>query len=326
MKTNVTGVVSVFLLSVNLIFAQATLQEAQQYITVPGGVQNVDKKVLKEPEPIFIPYLALKFRTGSVGTASAGKGQDRETAKSYAVLDGVDSTIFQEITDQFYKDFTEKLKSAGVTIADFEKIKQSKTYQKFATGPINRYYNNKNYGTAQVFTQGKVPFYNYPTLILKPQKMQKEVEAGLASMRLTVDFVEFDMEAAKSYGWNSTTTSFSANVIPAVKIKYEFQEGMDMDGGTYLNGPGFYMHNNKFLGVVFSNKPILKQYEASVKSYDSKVPEFANRKFSFFGGGLQLGTFVVNPDPQEYKKAALEALNKYADYVVAIIQSYNVKK
>lgn len=326
MKPRTTAFLFTYILSTAIVFSQATLQEAQQYITVPGGVQKVDKKVLKNPEPIFIPYIALKFRTGSVGATSAGHGQDRETAKSYAVLDGIDSTLFQEITDQFYKDFTEKLKSAGVTIADFEKVKQSKTYQKFIADPRGRHYDHKDHGTAHVFTNANVPFYNYPTLITKPMKMQKEVEAGLSSMRLTIDFVEFDMTAARTYGWDSRTTSFSANVIPAVKIKCEFQEGLAMDGGTYLNGPGFYMHNEKFLGAVFTNKPVLKPYDASVKSYDSKVPEFANRKFSFFGGGMQLGTFVVAPDPQAYKAAALEALNKYADYIVAVIKSYNTPK
>ena len=316
-------IIAACILTSNLIFAQATLEEAKKYIDVPGGVQNIDKKVLKEPDPQYMPYMALKFRTATSKSAANGNGDNRVTATAYAMLDGMDSTIFQEITNEFYKSFIDKLKTAGVTFLDFEKIKTSKLYQKLSAEVEDRHYNNKNTGTSDVFTQNYVPFFRYPANAMKIAKMSNELEACLSTLRITINFVEFDLDLKKAYGYNTVTTSANADAQAVIKIESIFAESLS-EGVTM--GGGFTMSNKKYFSALFAGKqPIYEPFKATITPYDDKLPKYANRKFRMFGGGMQLGTFVVEVDPQDYKKAALTALNRYADYIVATIKSYNTK-
>lgn len=325
---NLTAAIIVF--STGYTFAQGRLDAAKAHFDVPGGVQNVDKKVLKDPDPQILPYIALKFRTGTKGSASVGKKDNKTTSVVYAVLDGIDSTIFQEITNEFYEIFTSKMKEAGVTYLDFAKVSASKSYTKFSEKQSNRNYDHKDNGNAHIFTQNNVPFFEYPTLITKVGKLQSETGGALTTLRLTLDFAEFDISMSKSYGWNYVTTNANANVLPVIKITHDFQEGTAdaATTGSYFNAGGLALSNNKLFSAVFQmKKPIYAPFEANIDAYDDKLPKFANKKMRFFGGGagMKLGTFVVTPTPEDFKKAALNALSEYADLVIEIIKSYNVK-
>lgn len=316
---------SLFTFLYSVVFSQADINVAKEYLDVPGGVQNVDKKVLKGPAPQSLPYIALKFRTGSVETLVGGS----KGVQAFAVLDGIDSLIFQEITNEFSKIFIQKLTEAGVTFVDMAKIKDSKLYKERLAEPEKdpRNFNYKNTGTADVFTNDHELLWYYPTGGLKGAKFMGETGGGAAFLRLTVDFVEFNTEISKSYGWDVTTTNFSAKAFPTVKVTSDhYAEGGTMTMATSPQmGGGFSMSNPKnYMSVLFSQlKPIYEKYEGKTEVYDDKIPKFANKKNRVFGGGMALGTFVIEANRETYKKAALTALTRYADYVAATIKSYN---
>lgn len=310
-------------------FCQVTLDEAKKYLDVPGGVQSVDKKVLKEPSPQAFPYIALRFRTGSAELLTDGKGKEASSAKTYAVLDGIDSTLFQEITNDFAKLFEQKLKDAGVTVVELSKIKETKSYKKFTEEVSNRNFDHKDYGTAHVYTQDNTPFFYYPTGAMKVAKYVGDCEGGAAYLRLTVDFVEFDLNVSKSYGWDVTTTNFSAKAFPVVKVTGEpYAEGTwDMATGANKAGGLTMMDHKKYFSAYFNQlKPIYEAYQGKVDGYNDKLPKFATKKYRVFGSNApQLGTFVIDAERDSFKKAAMKALTKYADCVVEIIKSYNTK-
>ncbi len=305
--------------------AQVDIKEAREYFDVPGGVQNVDRKVLKDPAPQALPYIAIKFRTGSVETLVGGS----KGVQTYAVLDGVDSALCQEITNEFSKIFIEKLTAAGVTFVDIAKIKDTKLYKERLAEPEKdpRSFNYKNTGTADVFTNDHELLWYYPTGGLKTAKFMNELGAGAAALRLTIDFVEFDTEISKSYGWDVTTTNFSAKAFPTIKLTSDhYAEGGTMTMATSPQmGGGFGMSNPKnYFGVLFSQlKPIYQKYDGKIEVYDDKTPKFAQRKNRVFGGSMSLGTFVIEANREAYKKAAMEALTRYADYIAAVVKSYN---
>ncbi|MCC6581832.1 MAG: hypothetical protein IT440_15475 [Phycisphaeraceae bacterium] len=309
-------------------FSQVDIKEAKEYFDVPGGVQNVDKKVLRNPAPQSLPYIALKFRTGSVEALVGGN----KGVKTYAMLDGIDSLIFQEITNEFSKIFIQKLTEVGVAFVDMAKIKDSKLYKERLAEPEKdpRNFNYKNTGTADVFTNDHELLWYYPTGGLKGAKFMGETGGGAAFLRLTVDFVEFDTDISKTYGWNVTTTNYSAKAFPTVKITSDhYAEGGTMTMATSPQmGGGFSMSNPKnYMGVLFSQlKPIYEKYEGKTEVYDDKIPKFANKNSRVFGGGMTLGTFVIEANREAYKKAALTALTRYADYVAAMIKSYNTEE
>ncbi len=307
------------LLSVVTISAQVTLDEAKKYFDVPGGVQNVDKKVLKEPSPQALPYIGLRFRISSAELLSDGK----VSAKTYAMLDGIDSTLFQEITNEFQTIFSQKLTAAGVTLVDFAKIKESKGYKSFTEEQSSRNFEHKDYGTAHVYTENNVPFFYYPTGAMKVAKFVGQVEGGAAYLRLTIDFVEFDM-AVKYEAYKNTINSKS---FPVIKITSEgWAEGGAWTMATTPNrGGGFsMMDHKKYFGASFSQlQPIYEPFDAKVEAYDSKIPKYASKKYG--GSTPQLGTFVLEANRDSYKKSALKALTKYADCVAEIIKSYNTK-
>jgi len=304
-------------------------QTAPQYISL-NSVSN--KKVLKSPVPQFMPYLALKFRTGTSKTEqTGGNKEDNVKATAWAVLDGVDSTIFQEITNEFYKQLTGKLASVGLAYTDLSKIKSSKSYLKYAAEQEERHYNHTIYGTADVFTPDNVPFFKYPALQTKIWKWQKEMEAMLSSLRLTVNFVEFDINMNQSTTftpeWKITTTTADAKAAAIIKIECVFQEATweAATTGGYYNTPGLIISKDEYVALL-DNKTIYEPLKATITIYDDKMPVFASRKFRAFKGDMKLGTFVVSVDPQEYKTAVLKALDRYGDYVVEFIKSYNTEK
>ena len=321
---------SALLFSGTLSIAQVTIEEAKEYLTFSSGAQNADKKVLKEPAPQVFPYVALKFRTASVEMLGAGKGKDQARAKAYAVVEGLDSALYQEITNEFAIIWENKLKEAGISLVEMSKVTASKGYNKFKEEPANRSFNHPTYGTSRVYTQNNLPFFYPPVAGMKVAKWMQELSAGHGELRLTIDFVEWATDAQKywkNYGnYQQKGFTFSANVIPGVKITtVPFSEGtMDMAtnpemyGGLTLSNP-----KNFFSTSAALNKPIFVPIEsAKVETFDNKKPEFISKKWVAFSGAMNLGTFVVTPNRDEYKKAALTALTQFADYFVVLSKSY----
>ena len=280
-------------------------------------------KIITEPAPEMLPYVALKFRSGTVGVYQEGKTNNVKRAAAYGILNGIDDKTFQEITDEFYAIFTNKLKAVGHEFKSYDAIKSNEIYQKFSSEVEERHFNHRDYGTADVFTQNNVPYFKYPTIILKPMKFISQMGADLVCLRLAVDFAEFDMSIADSWGYDYTTTNYSAKIIPGIKITSNtWQEGLvqGVSTGSYFNSPGLSVTNKdgKFAWLTQQKPIFVKFINPDVKTYDSKAPEFAGG-FRFFGGAVQLGTWVVKPTQADYKRAALEALTKYADEVVLAI-------
>lgn len=311
-------------------FAQASLQEAKEYLTFASGAQNVDKKVLKEPAAQAFPYVALKFRTASVEMLGAGSGKEQARAKAYAVVEGVDSVLFQEITNEFAVIWENKMKEAGIGMVEMDKIVASKGYTKFKEENAERSFNHPTYGTSKVFTQNNLPFFYVPVAGMKAAKWMQELNAGHGEIRLTIDFVEWATDAQKywkDYGaYNEKGFTFSANVVPGIKITtVPFAEGTlslatnpEMYGGVSLSNP-----KNFFTTNVNLNKPIFVPIEsAKVEAYDNKKPEFISKKWVAFSGAMNLGTFIVTPSRDQYKASAIKALTQFADYFVVIAKSY----
>lgn len=311
-----------FILASGFTYAQTDLlKEARQYLSVQSGPQNLDKKGLKDPDPQAMACVALKFRSSSVGKIG--------TTSSYAILEGIDSATFQAITNEFYVIFSDKLKSAGITMVDLEKIKATKKYQEIvAESIVKRNYSSKETGASTVYTQNHDPIFA-PTG-MKLFKYQSELGTGVTNLLLMVDFIEFDMTAKDVhhdfFDKSNKTTTITAKIRPSIKITSGWAESSQEDKYGML--PGLTITNKKMMGPLFSTSlPIYSPYEADVTTNDGSVPDFAKNRTRFFGGGpLQLGTFVVKPSQEAFHKAAIEALTRYADYVAVIIKSYNEKK
>ncbi len=310
--------------------AAATAEEAGRYVTA----SNTAKKVLEKPDPQFMPYAALKFRTGTSKLQGEERGAvtlksaDVATAKAFAVLEGVDDAVFQEIADAFYANLAAKMSAAGIPLADAEKIRASKSFAKLSEATEARTFDHPKFGTSQVFTAGDMPFFKYPTLITKVMSWQKEMDAGLSTLRLTVDFVEFDISVERRTEWGLTEdriiTQAASSAVATIKIESVFHEAT-MDAatmGSYYNAPGLTITNRKLVATVLHNAPIVEPYQAEIVLYDDKAPGFVGKKARAYGGDLNFGTYVVKADPQDFKRAALKALDRYADYVVAVIGSY----
>lgn len=213
------------------------------------------------------------------------------------------------------------------------KDQDSKLYKERLAEPEKepRNFNYKNTGTSDVYTQDHRLLWYYPVGGLKGAKFCNETGGGMSYLRLTIDFAEFDVEVNKTYNWGSTTTNWSSKAAPVLKVSSPiFAEGGAMTMATSSNmGGGFTMCNpkNYFIAGFQQLKPIYVPYEVnSIDVYDDKIPKFANKKRRAFAGAIDAGTFVIEPNRESYKKAALTALTKYAEYIAAIIKSYNEEK
>lgn len=329
------------LLTMHVAFAQATLEEAKKHISVffkEQYDQLAPEKAIQEKGEkigIFMPYMALKFSTGISGYPYKLAGLTKESA--FVMLD-TDTTVFQEITDEFYILFSEKLKTTGIRIIPFEEIQKSALYQDLIADPITpRSLSDVWVGKSKIYTQNNAPLLSLPGISPKRSKWINVLKATPSILRLNIDFFEFGelLDTAKTYKVEGSS------IVPTIKIAgssdlnntwVNFFEGtktiLDSEKAALQDvATGFQMAGYMKSDLYFTNKSIYESLSsievANLK--DANLPEWAislSEKYNAEINNQSFQVIGVKIDREAYKEAALKALDHYTDYIVAIIQSY----
>lgn len=176
----------------SVAFSQTTTEEANKYISVffkEQYDQLAPQKAIQEKGEkigIFMPYLALNFSSGSSGYPYALAGVTKESV--FVMLD-MDTTVFQEITDEFYILFSEKLKATGIRIVPFEEIRNTALYQDLAEDSIaSRSRSDVWVGKSRIYTQNNAPLISLPGISPKRSKWINQLKATPSILRLNIDF------------------------------------------------------------------------------------------------------------------------------------------
>jgi hypothetical protein len=320
------------------VFAQVSEKQVDKMFAPKGTYRSPFKKVSE----VALTSVNLRFK---VATSEKSVKRDAGSAISWAFLEGVDDALFQEITDEYYKRLAEKLQSRGLTVSD--KYKESKHYatllEKNASNERQTY--KKNWGVANVYTANKGPYIEFPVMMMGAHsRLANELKYPIGQVLLTIDFAYIAQSISKDteYGFlssssNTVTTKTKATIYPVITVE-AVTEGVVMRGdGSYTLFAG---DNYGFCNAIIKNgQGVVSQAQYAEKIESAKGMPESMKKFksdvlgditAIFSGGLVGNgratgefTFNVKANPEKYKAAVLDALDKYNDYLMAYISFNN---
>lgn len=321
----------------NLAMAQVTDKDANKMFAPKGTYRSPFNKA----KEIGFASVNLRFKL-----ASSERTEKRDVGKvvSWAFLEGIDDQIFQDIANQYYENLTKKFEKHGYALND--QFKESNGYltlkEKSGDNDLQTY--KKNWGVAQVYTANNEPYIEYPIGMMGAHsKMGNEMKYPIGQLLITIDFAQIIQKIAKDteYGFlsnvgNTVTTASKATLYPVITIEGPTESGLNLKGdGTYAKFIGNnWGYSNAIIQVgkgVTSEKTFALKTEA-IKGMPEQMKKFKSSVLgdlaSIFSGGLiDSGrgtgefTFTVKADPEKYKVAVLDALDKYNEYLIAYIMA-----
>lgn len=308
--------IATLLLICNLIFAQSSDADKIQILSKP--------KLMAKLPKLAISQITIKYKL--VSTAKT-IGKDKRTgvvagAKLSAYLETTDGTLtnadFQEITDDFYVYFQNRLKSNNIQTVDWSAITATDFYQNQEDKEDKKTNRNENvwvtvtanngkelYGGGLAFTFGKAK---------RAAKFCEDLGATAGFFNLTVDFADLllDLEVNQS----TSESMFTSTTTRSKKYTWAVNPVINID--SPINGLNQYdytmLTNEKLLAEMsIVSQPI----QGSIKYADSAVEDSSKLKNSLFAFRKEMQPVVVQTTKEKYKAAAKEALQKYADAFVA---------
>lgn len=286
------------------------------------------KSVLKKSKVAGIVKGSLHFKGITSDLKYIGKGQQRTTAKSWAILENVSAQTLQEISDEFAQSFAKKIEGLGIELQNWQKITTAKNFAKINDKQIKKEKSNQSTGLVEIKTANNGP--HLKPVIGNPgtwgalAKTGKDFGGNAITYDINIDFARFDIDAKrwrthqKTYNGTRTTTytSAEANVVPQICI----------ESSNGAQGLGRINTNLTFVGkygeatIIDLNKNIYTptNFAKEIKSTNGVMPTRMKKMFTF--NTMTTGTFTVVADEQAYKKAVLEALDAYSDYLISVIK------
>lgn len=319
----------------------------------PARAQSSDKEVKKMFAPKGTHRAPFK-KTGEVALTSVNlqfklatrqEKQKRGVGNviTWGFLEGIEDTLMQEITDEYYKRLESKLKENGFSLS--EAYKNNKSYQKLVDNNADRERETekKNWGVAKIFTAYNAPYIEYPTgMAGSHSSLGNDLKIPVGQLFITVDFIDIEQAIKKGNTdlWGYRVDKFETDIQPVIRI-----EGISSESfGKQFKGDGTYA---KFTGGNWSYCNALLQRDYAIVSdipYAAELdkakgmPEsmkkfksaFVGDMASMFSGGIVKSgrgvaenTFMIYADPVAYKAAVLNALDKYNDYLLLYIKATN---
>ncbi len=339
LKPFIISLVGLSLFSTDLNAQQPTEKELKQAFA-PKGTHRAPFKKVNE---VAFTSVNLQFKLAT--------RQEQEKRKvgnivTWGFLEGVDDVVFQEIADEYYQMLAKKFKENGFSLN--EAYKNHSSYQKLVESnkELKREVNKKNWGVSKIFTANKAPYIEYPTGIMGAHaSLGNDLKIPVGQLFVTVDFIEIMQNIQKGISGftlmdgSSRTDKFETDMRPVIRIEgitsASFNNQFKGDG-TYarFNGGNWSYCNAKFDNFSLSSSvPYANDVEAtegmpeSMKKFKSDVvgdlASIFSRGAVKSGRGNLEATYTIKANPQEYKKAVLDALAQYNNYLIAYIKANN---
>lgn len=255
---------------------------------------------------VSIPRYFISFDKKAGQSASASAGWTGPTANTHvhAKLEGLDESIFQEITDKGYKDFLTKMKTKGYEVIGIDTLAKTKEYQTWETGS----YPEIDSGSANFIASGMRDFSQFKQYF-RHGNLMNETQAALVEPKVMVNFAAFGKKTTSRVGFQTSTASAEVSMGTSVHANASLY-------GTTLNtcdkrGQCFGDTINIQTGQpVFSLKPF-----GTIKDTTSDtvkvVQGVTNALARMSGTGTRSDAEkTVYANTQAYKAAALEVVFK----------------
>lgn len=319
--------------------AQAQQPDAKE-LKKAFAVKGTHRAPFKKAKEAALTSVNLQFK---LATRQEQEKRGVGNIVTWGFLDGIDDALMQEIADEYYKRLEAKFKENGISVND--SYKQKDNYKKLVDGSSDRERENerKNWGISKIFTANNAPYIEYPTgMIGSHSKLGNELDYPVGQLLVTIDFIDINqkIKGGVTNLWGYRTDKFETDIQPIIRI-----EGVTSASiGKALKGDGTYA---KFTGGNWSYCNAILQGDYAISSdipyaadldKATEVPE-SMKKFKsavvgdlvgiFSRGAVKSGrgtsenTFMIYANPQAYKAAVLNALDKYNNYLIAYIKENN---
>lgn len=310
---------------------QVTEKEASKFFSPKGN----HRSPFKGQTDACLTSVNLQFKLASremIEKRGAGN------VISWAFLEGIDESLLQEIADEYYLRLESKMKENGIALSG--EYQETDQYKKLIEKNADRSREvfKKNWGISKIVTANQQPYIEYPVGLMGPHaSLGNDLKKPVGQVFVTVDFAEFVLKISKSVSnfQGIATTKSKSTLIPRIRIE-GVSQGLKMRGdGSYAVFTGrnwgytnAIMPNDKALDSDLSyaiHTEAAKGMPEIMKKFKSNV---AGDLVGIFSGGLVGNgratgefTYSVTADPALYKKAVLDALDKFNDYLLAYIKS-----
>jgi hypothetical protein len=302
----------------------------------PKGTHRAPFKKAKE---IGLASVNLRFKTA---TREYNSDRYNGSVVTWAFLDGVDETLFQEITDIYYERLKQAFAAEGYSLSD--QYRTTKAYGDLAEKAQNRsrLTDNKNWGIAEIFTANQEPYIEYPLMMTASGKIGNEAKMPVGTLLVTIDFAEIVQSITKSYPFalphemKTIKTSAKSTLVPMIRIEGLTSNKVFGGDGTYAK---FVGDNWSYSNAILKETPIYTTipFAQEIEKTTGFPTRMAKIKSPILNDLVALGTlgtastkrgdaeflFVVKANREAYKNAVLDALDKWNAYLMAYIEANN---
>lgn len=316
---NLSIVLTILLLGLNVIG-----QDKKELKALSKKYNEFEQGSYKGATKVAVLGNNIRFRVAS-HQSETNSWKDEKSYKfgAYAVLEGIENEVFQEITDEYYKMLVLKFKELGIEVVPYQNIEATKSYAKLKEKYQSEPYNGtKGWGYAVIYNYDNHDFlaWNGGAPLGPHLKVAKELKTLLYNSQVTVDFcrIGVDIDQYRSsyptrYTKGEIYTEGKASILPMVFVQhytYNPQGTKMREDNTYsLTVDSKGKQSMLILDTHPSNISSDVPFAESSELCESCKPSFTKGKIKLFESNL--GTVTITANPELYKKAVLDVLQQY---------------
>lgn len=326
------------------ISASAQNPEPDEALKVVVGGTFGKPKIIPKMNSLAVAQTSIYFKTAStrevyenergglLGGRKSGGGAVAGRITAYLeITDGeLTEADFQELADNFYKYFNQKLQAAGVTTVDWNTIANTSFYKEDGTdladlkkdmdemkkkGQIYAHINANKGNTLWRYsiTGGISPSFAFGK-IKRASRFSEDVGAPVIFMHLVVDFADIWLDGDVRTGTKDESNMFYTKVTTTKKWKMDARVGADVKVSTAGTSMLWNEKSQSELLNVAKDIHSLVPFATSVSEDPNK--EVLRKKDNIFAKDFNMTPMVVSTTKAKYKAAVQKALENYADAFV----------
>ena len=310
-------------------------QDKKELKALSKKYSEYDNGAIKKAENVAILGSNVRFKLAShQSETNSWKDAGRQVKfGAYATLKGVEPELLHQIADAYHEMLVAKFKELGLNVVPYSSIAATKSYPKLIDKEKREDFQvKKSWGVAAVVNYDNHPFIRWGSSPFGPAtKVTKELKALLFNSQVTIEFaaigIDISQTAKDSKAFNQRTiyTQGKSSVVPVIYIVgYTYPDrGLNMiedNTFNYIMSPKGKMNN---LVLNMSPSEIMSDvvFATDIQNCSGCKPEFAKGRIALSESNM--GTVEITVNPELYKKAVLEVLQKYIDETFAL---YTMKR
>ena len=317
-------------IAVVIMAFQGIAQDKKELKALSKKYNEFDNGAMKKAESVAILGTNVRFKLASHQSESSSWKDEGGSSKfgAYATLKGVEPELLHEIANTYHEMMVKKFNELGINVVPYASIEATKSYPKFIEKEKQEDFQvKKSWGVAAVVNYDNHPFISWGGSPFGPAyKVAKEVKSLLFNSQVTIEFAVIGIDISKTSSKNSAFsqstiyTEGKSSVVPLIHIVgYTYPDrGLSMVEDNTFNFA--ISANGKMNNLKLDTKPseIMSEtvFATEIKNCNGCKPEFTKGRVALFEHNM--GTVEITVDPQLYKKAVLEVLQKYLDETFAL--------